>query len=172
MPTPGPHPVTSHRVDAGPALSLDADGLGRLTGLFQLLSDRTRLTILQILGEHGERNVTTLCNALGLPQPTVSHHLGQLRKGHLVRNRRQGKQVFYSLDGRYVSPATLPRDEADDEDGGKAEVDLDGSTPAVGSRPTGLQIALPSLAVQIVTRRGIEADLRLAGPLEPSVTAS
>ena len=70
-----------------------------LVALFRLLSDKTRLNILTLLA-HGERNVTSLCQELRLPQPTVSHHLGLLRMSNLITNRRNGKQVFYELDGR------------------------------------------------------------------------
>jgi ArsR family transcriptional regulator len=63
------------------------------------LSDKTRLNILMLLSE-GERNVTSLCEALKLPQPTVSHHLGLLRMNNIIGNRRDGKQVFYTLNGR------------------------------------------------------------------------
>jgi DNA-binding transcriptional ArsR family regulator len=73
--------------------------LEQLTTLFRLLSDKTRLNILMLLAQ-GERNVTTLCQELGLPQPTVSHHLGLLRMNNIIGNRRNGKQVFYNLDGR------------------------------------------------------------------------
>jgi DNA-binding transcriptional ArsR family regulator len=72
--------------------------LDQLASLFQLLSDRTRLRILMLLAE-GERNVSSLCESLDLPQPTVSHHLGLLRIRNVIGNRRDGKQVFYSLTG-------------------------------------------------------------------------
>ena len=72
--------------------------LDQLSSLFRLLSDKTRLSILMRLSE-GERNVTTLCEELALPQPTVSHHLGLLRMNNMVTNRRNGKQVFYVLHG-------------------------------------------------------------------------
>jgi ArsR family transcriptional regulator, zinc-responsive transcriptional repressor len=72
--------------------------IDQLTGLFRLLSDRTRLNILLALAE-GERNVSSLCLELALPQPTVSHHLGLLRVNNIITNRRKGKQVFYSLSG-------------------------------------------------------------------------
>jgi DNA-binding transcriptional ArsR family regulator len=81
----------------------DAD-LEPLVGIFRLLSDKTRLNILTLLAR-GERNVTSLCDELHLPQPTVSHHLGLLRMSNLITNRRDGKQVFYELDGR-VDAAT------------------------------------------------------------------
>jgi DNA-binding transcriptional ArsR family regulator len=70
-----------------------------LVALFRLLSDKTRLNILTLLSR-GERNVSSLCDELRLPQPTVSHHLGLLRMSNLITNRRDGKQVFYELDGR------------------------------------------------------------------------
>jgi DNA-binding transcriptional ArsR family regulator len=69
-----------------------------LVGVFRLLSDKTRLNILLLLA-NGERNVSSLCEELALPQPTVSHHLGLLRMQNLISNRRNGKQVFYGLNG-------------------------------------------------------------------------
>lgn len=76
-----------------------AQELEPLVGLFRLLSDKTRLNILMILAK-GERNVSSLCDELGLPQPTVSHHLGLLRTKNLISNRRNGKQVFYGLNSQ------------------------------------------------------------------------
>ncbi len=67
-----------------------------LAQMFRILGDPTRLRILLTLKE-GEVNVTGLCEALQLPQPTVSRHLGILRMGGLVSNRRSGKEIFYSL---------------------------------------------------------------------------
>src|SRR5277367_3363541 len=81
-------------------------GMGReldsLVELFRLLSDKTRLNILMLLAD-GERNVSNLCEELSLPQPTVSHHLGLLRMRNLISNRRNGKQVFYGLNGHVNS---------------------------------------------------------------------
>jgi DNA-binding transcriptional ArsR family regulator len=76
-------------------MALDQD-LDQLVSLFRLLSDKTRLNILLSLAR-GERNVTSLCEELRLPQPTVSHHLGLLRGNNMIANRRKGKQVFYAL---------------------------------------------------------------------------
>ena len=64
---------------------------------FSLLSDRTRLGILAELSK-GPRNVTAMCKALKLKQPTISHHLGLLRMGRLVNGERQGKSVVYTAD--------------------------------------------------------------------------
>lgn len=72
---------------------------GDLACLFQLLSDPTRLNIVMLLAQ-GSRNVSSLCETLKLPQPTVSHHLAMLRQSAILSSRREGKQVFYSLNGQ------------------------------------------------------------------------
>jgi DNA-binding transcriptional ArsR family regulator len=73
--------------------------LEQLASVCRLLADRTRLGLLFLLAD-GERNVSSLCDALQLAQPTVSHHLGLLRMSNIISNRRDGKQVFYALNGR------------------------------------------------------------------------
>ena len=61
----------------------------------------TRLLILSILCE-GERSVTELEQLLALRQPTVSQQLARLREDGLVKTRRQGKTIYYSLAGNDV----------------------------------------------------------------------
>lgn len=77
--------------------SFAADVVGELAQAFRLLSDETRLKIVFHLAQQ-EQNVGNLCKILSLAQPTVSHHLGLLRMGRLIINRRNGKQVIYSLN--------------------------------------------------------------------------
>jgi ArsR family transcriptional regulator len=78
-------------------VSKDAQqGHADLCDLFRLLSDQTRLQIVLFLAT-GEHTVTDLCEALNLPQPTISHHLGLLRMNRMIVNKRSGKQVIYSL---------------------------------------------------------------------------
>src|SRR6266704_1645241 len=86
-----------------PPSRVSEQDLDQLTALFRLLSDKTRLNILMLL-PLGERNVTSLCQELELPQPTVSHHLGLLRMNNLIGNRRDGKQVYYGINGRFQTP--------------------------------------------------------------------
>ncbi len=75
---------------------LQREAVAELCNLFKLLSDPTRLEILTQLSQ-GEFTVTDICASLDLPQPTVSHHLGLLRMGHCIVNKRNGKTVIYSL---------------------------------------------------------------------------
>src|SRR3954453_4213590 len=101
------HEGDLHMLKHGP--EAPTQDLEPLAGLFKLLSDGTRLRILLLLTK-GERNVSSLCDELRLPQPTVSHHLGLLRMKHIISNRRHGKQVFYGLDGQgQATPASSLR---------------------------------------------------------------
>ena len=70
--------------------------VAELAQILHIMGDVNRLRILIALQE-GELNVTELCRRLKAPQPTVSRHLGILRMGGLVVNRRRGKEIFYSL---------------------------------------------------------------------------
>ena len=80
-------------VPPAPNPSIDDASVCRL---LSLLADKTRLKILKLLANK-EHHVGALTAELGLPQPTVSHHLAWLRTVGLVSPRRQGKFVFYAL---------------------------------------------------------------------------
>jgi ArsR family transcriptional regulator, arsenate/arsenite/antimonite-responsive transcriptional repressor len=58
----------------------------------------TRLRILERLGEAGEENVNDLAAHLHMSQPRISWHLRMLRVGGVIRTRREGRQVYCSLD--------------------------------------------------------------------------
>ena len=64
--------------------------------LFEALSDRTRLRLLNLLAQ-GEICVCFFTSILDAPQPTVSRHLAYLRRGGLVETRRDGRWIHYSL---------------------------------------------------------------------------
>lgn len=75
--------------------------LERIGGLFRMFSDPTRLRILYALAER-ELCVCDIGVALDLSQSAASHQLATLRAAGLVRPRREGKIVFYSLDDAHV----------------------------------------------------------------------
>ncbi len=64
--------------------------------LFKALADETRVRIVGVLAVR-EMCVCEVMVALGLTQPTASHHLGILENVGLVKDRKEGKWVFYSL---------------------------------------------------------------------------
>lgn len=77
------------------------DQVKRRGRLFKALSDPTRLKILALLNIR-EMCVCEVMVALDLTQPTASHHLGILEDVGLVKDRRKGKWVFYSLKNKNV----------------------------------------------------------------------
>jgi len=63
---------------------------------FKALADKTRLRILKLL-EIREMCVCEIMIALGLTQPTTSHHLGILENVGLIKSRKEGKWVYYRI---------------------------------------------------------------------------
>jgi DNA-binding transcriptional ArsR family regulator len=73
-----------------------------LADLFSALSDPTRLRIISVLLD-GEMNVGEIAAQLEMTESAVSHQLRGLRQMKLVRGRKNGRQVFYSLDDDHVA---------------------------------------------------------------------
>jgi len=80
---------------------LDGVPLEAVAEIFKLLSDPTRVRILDALS-HGERCVCDLASLVGISESAMSHQLRLLRTARLVRARRDGRQAFYSLDDHHV----------------------------------------------------------------------
>ncbi len=72
-----------------------------LAELFSAFSDASRLKIISTLVE-GEKNVSVIAESVGLSESATSHHLRGLRQMQLVRTRKEGRQVFYSLMDDHV----------------------------------------------------------------------
>jgi ArsR family transcriptional regulator len=74
----------------------------RLTDVFKLLADKSRLRIVLALAQDGELHVSALCDLLGQSQPAVSHHLTLMRMVGLVEYRRDGKHNYYRLSSDHL----------------------------------------------------------------------
>lgn len=72
-----------------------------LADLFKVFADTTRIRILYALMEH-ERCVADIAEAVGVSQSAVSHQLRILKQSHLVRFRKEGKQIIYALSDDHV----------------------------------------------------------------------
>ena len=72
-----------------------------LAELFKVFGDSTRIRILFVLFE-AEVCVCDLAEALGMTQSAISHQLRILKQNKLVKNRREGKSIFYSLADEHV----------------------------------------------------------------------
>ena len=77
------------------------DTLYDLTELFRIFGDSTRVRILYVLFE-SEMCVCDIAALLGMTQSAISHQLRALKSARLVKSRREGKTVFYSLADDHV----------------------------------------------------------------------
>ncbi len=75
--------------------------LYELADMFKLFADSTRISILWALSE-SEMCVCDLCALLKMKQPAVSHQLKNLKQARVVKARRDGKVIYYSLDDDHI----------------------------------------------------------------------
>ena len=80
---------------------MDNSEIYEISELFKAFADSTRIKILLSLFD-GERSVGEIVNEVGATQTAVSHQLRALKGTHLVKGRREGKNIFYSLDDEHV----------------------------------------------------------------------
>jgi ArsR family transcriptional regulator len=78
---------------------------------FLALANPTRLRLLERLGKVGEESVNDLAVHLRMSQPRISWHLRMLRLGGVVKTRRDGRQVYCSLDVENIARERARLDE-------------------------------------------------------------
>ncbi len=79
-----------------------ADEYILLTKFFKIFADETRLKIIAALSI-SELCVLDICAVLNMTKSAVSHQLSTLRQMRVVKSRKEGRSVFYSLDDEHVS---------------------------------------------------------------------
>ncbi len=80
---------------------IDDDQAALIVEVFRMLADATRVQVLWALAGR-EMSVNELAEHVGKPAPSVSQHLAKLRMGRLVRTRRAGTTIFYSLENEHI----------------------------------------------------------------------
>jgi len=70
--------------------------------LFKVFSDSTRIKILYFLYDQKEKSVNEIANNLNMNQSAISHQLKILKNSKLIKNRRDGKTIYYSLADKHV----------------------------------------------------------------------
>jgi ArsR family transcriptional regulator, arsenate/arsenite/antimonite-responsive transcriptional repressor len=68
-----------------------------LTEVLKALSDPSRREILRLLSR-GEQSAGELASSFEMTKPSMSHHFSVLKEADLIRSRRDGQQIFYSLN--------------------------------------------------------------------------
>jgi DNA-binding transcriptional ArsR family regulator len=83
------------------AIRLPDDQAGLVVEVFRMLADATRVQVLWALTDR-ELSVSELAEHVGKPAASMSQHLAKLRMARLVRTRRAGTTIFYSLENDHV----------------------------------------------------------------------
>ncbi|MDD5038415.1 MAG: metalloregulator ArsR/SmtB family transcription factor [Dehalococcoidales bacterium] len=83
-------------------IPLDEHTAAHVADLFNAFGDTSRVRIISLLVK-GEQNVGELAEVVGLSQSAISHHMRALRQLRLVHTRREGRQIYYSLDTHLFS---------------------------------------------------------------------
>ena len=73
----------------------------RMNEVFKALADPTRRKILQLLRK-GERSAGELAEQCDMTKPSVSHHFAVLKAADLIASRREGQNIYYSLNTTVV----------------------------------------------------------------------
>jgi ArsR family transcriptional regulator len=115
-----------------------------LTTIFKALSDETRLRIIKLL-EQGELCVCDITAALDMVQPKVSFHLGTLKDAGLIKDRKQGKWIHYSLNEKDLFRRMLLVSACEKMQGKEVEVDRKRLDSFLGEKnPSGKVVVLKS----------------------------
>src|SRR5689334_17383228 len=93
--------LDSHATDARRQRLISASVVQALADTFRILGDPTRVRILDVLAS-GELCVCDIAEIVGISESAVSHQLRLLRGMRLVRPRRAGRQVYYSIDDHHI----------------------------------------------------------------------
>ena len=80
---------------------ISEDNIYNLAELFKVFGDSTRIRILLLLQEK-EASVNEIANELNMNQSAISHQLKNLKHSKLIKNRREGQTIYYSLDDDHV----------------------------------------------------------------------
>ena len=75
--------------------------LRKMAEMFKVLNDPTRLKIINAL-LLSEMCVCDIAAVMSMTQPSISHHLKVMRQSELIKYRRDGKMVYYSLDDEHI----------------------------------------------------------------------
>lgn len=81
----------------------EKETLAQIAELFKGFADPTRVHILCLLMTEGELCVTEIAQKVDLSQSAISHQLSSLKQMHLIRFRREGKNILYSLADDHVT---------------------------------------------------------------------
>ena len=87
-------------------LSMDLDAFKEAANTLRALNHKVRQQILSLIHDKGEITVSEIYARLRLEQSLTSSYLGMLRKGNIVKTRREGQSIYYSVNYDQISEIT------------------------------------------------------------------
>jgi DNA-binding transcriptional ArsR family regulator len=93
--------IDENKVTTAQQSLLDGLPATRLAAIFKALADPTRVRIVSVLA-HTELCVCDLAATLGMTQSAVSHQLSLMRTMRVVKSRKEGRMVYYTLDDEHI----------------------------------------------------------------------
>jgi len=85
----------------------EAEEALKLTIVLKAVANKTRVTMLHLLYKNGEMNVNDICRKVKSEQSLVSHHLSGMRNLGILKIRRDGKSIYYSINNPKIYEALL-----------------------------------------------------------------
>lgn len=82
---------------------LENDKIERAAYILKAVSQSTRLAVIDLLDQVDELTVSQLCDAVSCEQSLVSHHLTDMRAKGILKVRREGKNMYYSLNDKNIT---------------------------------------------------------------------
>jgi len=79
-------------------LGLTAENLERASEMLKAIAHPVRISIIECLEKEGRLTVSQIHSLLGIGQATASHHLGIMRDKGILSAKREGKNIYYSLE--------------------------------------------------------------------------
>lgn len=70
--------------------------------LLRALSDKTRQEIIMLFAAKKELRANDVAKNFTLSRPTVSHHLNLMKRSGLLNSRKEGKEIYYSINKKYI----------------------------------------------------------------------
>ena len=96
------HAVNHHIVEQTLSAMPDEDTFASLADFYKIIGDPTRCKLIYALSQH-EMCVCDLANVLSMTKSSISHQLRKMREQGVVKCRREGKEVHYSLNDEHVA---------------------------------------------------------------------
>ncbi|MEQ3345880.1 ArsR/SmtB family transcription factor [Peptoniphilus senegalensis] len=82
------------------------DNLEKTAEVLKVMAHPIRLKIIKNLIDNGPCNVGSLQEVFNIPQPTVSSHLGKLKRAGILNSDRNGTEIFYKVDNKFILSLT------------------------------------------------------------------